>query len=126
MYVNHGRKDCPSDSKTIYSGMLAGAGAASGGGGAELLCLVPDPAYGNGSVADAGSSDLYMAEYVPGSTKFSAYQAVASFSVPCTVCQAPDAREYAMVNVGRQSCEPGFQLDFKGFIMVRCQLRRKS
>ncbi len=99
--------------------MLAGAGASNDGGGAELLCLVMDPSYGNGSVANAASSDLFMAEYVPGSTSFSAYQAVASFSVPCTVCQAPNAREYAMVNVGRQSCEPGFQLDFKGFIMVR-------
>lgn len=120
--MNHGRKDCAGgngDATAVYTGQLAGPASGNSGGGADLLCMVNDPIYDGGSTAYGGAGGLYATKFVTSTTAISsAYTSVNGFNVPCTVCQAPAARPYAMVNPGRQDCPTGFVRDFKGYLMA--------
>ncbi|VDI73846.1 Hypothetical predicted protein, partial [Mytilus galloprovincialis] len=115
-YVRWGKKACPKNSDTVYTGQAGGNYYGNKGGGSNYLCLPSDPE--NGNAYSYGNDGLYGAEYyINSGTKPSGLTgSLFQKEVPCAVCRRKEKVSVLMI-AGRKSCYKGWQSEYSGFLM---------
>ncbi|CAG2245119.1 CES2 [Mytilus edulis] len=115
-YVRWGKKACPKNSDTVYTGQAGGNYYGNKGGGSNYLCLPSDPE--NGNAYSYGNDGLYGAEYYINSGTKPSGLAGSLFQkeVPCAVCRRKEKVSVLMI-AGRKSCYKGWQSEYSGFLM---------
>ena len=116
-YTRWGKTSCPTVSGTelVYSGIAAGSHYSHTGGGANYLCLPPDPQYGEYRSGNQGTSTLYGTEYET-STGIPSFRALHDYNVPCAVCYV-STRGTALMLPARMECPTSWTLEYSGYLM---------
>ncbi|KAJ8038530.1 Short-chain collagen C4 [Holothuria leucospilota] len=118
VYVRWGRRDCPEASDLLYSGIAAGSRHRdSPGGGANILCLPPDPSFVNPVDGVGGTrAFLYSIEYQL--SNYPAWQQNHLDDVPCAVCKATGRFSHVMIPA-KQTCPSSeWTLEYRGYLMA--------
>ena len=127
-YVRWGRSTCPTTPGTelVYTGNAAGTFWSNPGGGAEKLCLPPDPDYQNDTygIEDAtpSSPHVYGAEY-----EFHAgpLLSINQHNAPCAVCLAA-TRSSTMMVPAKSQCPPTWTREYYGYLTTERANHRRS
>ena len=122
VYPRWGSRSCPAGANKLYEGFMAGEQYGHRGGGANYLCMHPDPEIPSGaSSADNNGNLLYGTEY----ENTGALDKNNDKDAACAMCQRPLARQ-TYVQWGRQTCSNGHLLEYKGLIMADRHNHHKS
>ena len=114
VYTRWGSSSCPSipGTRLVYAGRAAGSWYTNGGGGADYLCMPPDPQYNLRSQSGVrGHSYLYGAEYEH------PLEGVHNHNVPCAVCLAA-TRETVLMLPGKTACPTSWTREYEGYLMA--------
>ena len=62
---------------------------------------------------------IYRTEYKTGGQGMgtTTFDLMQDREVPCVVCQNPPGQEYSLMIPGQPRCPPGFNLDYRGYLM---------
>ena len=116
-----GRKTCPDSAELVYHGSAGGSFYDTHGGGANYLCLPPDPVWGYFNEAVEKGSKLYGAEYQnpsPGHGLGNAdNKPLHDQNVPCAVCRSKLHSSQIMIP-GRNICYDGWNFEFNGYLVT--------
>ena len=121
VYTRWGKSTCPSVSGTrlVYAGRAGGSYYEHNGGGANHLCMPPDPQYTlryrSGFQANAR---VYGAEYE------SPIVGTHQHNVPCAVCQA--SREIVLMIPAKTTCPTSWTTEYTGYLMTEKYNHRRS
>ena len=112
-YTRWGATSCPGGASFLYEGFMAGAKFDHSGGGANFLCMHPQPQLPPGASSESnGGGRLFGTEYEnSGTLDLNQHQDAA-----CAVCQAP-ASVAVYVQWGRQTCSNGHVTQYAGLVM---------
>ena len=115
-YTRWGKTACPTVSGTelVYSGITAGSHYTHTGGGANYLCLPPDPQFGKYVVGHQSHAHLFGTEYETNNDPF--LQAVNEYNAPCAVCYV-STRVTALMLPARMECPTSWTLEYSGYLM---------
>ena len=114
VYTRWGSSSCPSvpGTRLVYAGRAAGTYYLKQGGGAEYLCMPPDPQYNLQYQSGVqGYSSLFGTEYehpIEGT-----YQ----HNVPCAVCLAA-TRATVLMLPAKTTCPNSWTKEYDGYIMA--------
>ena len=112
-FVRFGSNSCPSGSTLLYAGFAAGSEYLRTGGGANVVCLHPEPQWPEGAHSgsqQSSSASMYGVEYEFGAT--------VNQEAACAVCQV-DGVGQAYVQWGRAStCTNGHAKLFSGLVLA--------
>eukprot|EP01050_Picozoa_sp_SAG11_P005440 SAG11_NODE_384_length_9897_cov_11.158502_8_plen_575_part_00 len=112
VYTRWGSRSCPNASTLLYGGFIAGSHYSHTGGGADYLCMHPEPQYPDGyDDADNNGNLLYGTEY----ENTGAIDLNQDGDAACAVCQS--ANPTVMVQWGRQTCANSFTTEYTGLVM---------
>ena len=120
-----GRNNCSGNgTELVYSGYAAGAEYHSSGGGANYICLSPDPLWGHYNDAHDASATLVGGEYefdgiraaTGGDTTAYLHKSVGDEDAPCSVCRS--RRSTVIMIPGRNQCYMGWTLEYKGYLVA--------
>ena len=122
VYTRWGSSSCPSVPGTtlVYAGRAAGTWYSTSGGGANHLCMPPDPEYNLQYQSGVqGYSPLYGTEYeLP-------LEGTGSHNVPCAVCLAA-TRETVLMLPAKTTCPTSWTKEYDGYIMAERRTYRRS
>ena len=122
VYTRWGSSSCPSVPGTmlVYAGRAAGTLSATNGGGANHLCMPPDPEYNLRYQSGVqGYAPLYGTEYeVP-------LEGIDDDNVPCAVCLAA-TRETVLMLPAKTTCPTSWTKEYDGYIMTERSSDRRS
>ncbi|XP_025114092.1 uncharacterized protein LOC112576074 [Pomacea canaliculata] len=110
LYVRWGQSVCPGSAELVYSGYIGGSWYDDAGGATNFLCLPPDPTFGHHAVPKYGHAKLYGTEYQ------TCDEPECDLSASCAVCRI--SRESSMMLPARDTCYPGWTLEYSGYIMT--------
>ena len=114
VYTRWGSSSCPSvpGTRLVYAGRAAGSYYTHGGGGADYLCMPPDPQYNLRYQSGVrGHSYLYGTEYeYP-------LEGAHNHNVPCAVCLAA-TRETVLMLPGKTTCPTSWTREYEGYLMA--------
>jgi hypothetical protein len=96
---------------------MAGEWHTHNGGGANYLCLPPDPTFDGGDPGNQDGALIYRTEYQFDGNGISKWSDLHNWDAPCAVCQAPSDRSYQFLVPGRQDCPKQMTLDYSGYIV---------
>ena len=122
IYTRWGKSSCPSVSGTrmVYNGRVGGSYYNHIGGGANHLCMPPDPQYTLGHrILVQNHSVLYGSEYqdpIAGTNQY---------NVPCAVCLAT-IRETVLMIPAKTTCPPSWTKEYHGYLMSEHRIHRRS
>ena len=124
-YTRWGKTACPAVSGTelVYSGITAGSHYTHTGGGANYLCLPPDPEYGEYVAGVQNRGLLYGAEYETGTFHF--LRAVHDYNVPCAVCYV-STRVTALMLPAKLECPTSWTLEYSGYLMSEYHAQKRT
>jgi len=115
VFTRWGHTECPTDSKLVYEGVVAGGHHGHRGGGANPLCLTSEPRDAP-SGDNAGNHDhalLYGTEYNDAYGGAPAHQ---DWDAGCAVCAYEGAATYDVW--GKVSCQKDHQVLYVGNVMA--------
>ena len=121
IYVPWGKNSCPGNgTENVYTGFAAGSFYSSQGGGANHLCLSPDPVWAHYTNAEDSGASIYGTEYQfwnhrNNLTPFLG-QSLLDKDVPCSVCRT--TRSSVIIIAGRNICYAGWTLEYKGYLVA--------
>ena len=122
VYTRWGSSSCPSvpGTRLVYAGRAAGSDRFTQGGGANHLCMPPDPQYNLRSRSGVqGNSPLHGTEYeYP-------LQGTHEHNVPCAVCLAA-TRETVLMLPAKTTCPTSWTKEYDGYIMAPYYSQRRS
>ena len=114
-YTRFGSTECPDHAVQLYEGFIAGKKFDQPGGGADYLCMHPDPEYPVGhSDGNQDGNLLYGTEY-ENSGVVALDGDAANGDAACSVCQTSGSSVY--IQWGRQTCSNGHTLEYAGLVM---------
>ena len=115
-YTRWGKTACPTVSGTelVYSGITAGSHHTHTGGGANYLCIPPDPQFGEYVAGTQNRGLLYGTEYETSDAEM--LKAVHNYNVPCAVCYV-STRETALMLPAKLTCPTSWSLEYSGYLM---------
>ena len=118
VYTRWGSTDCPSGTNAVYSGFMAQGGSAATGGGANILCMHPEPEFPDGLDAASRGTDNQAAYLFGVEYKGSNHPLDKNLGGDgaCALCEATAAR-HVYVQWGRSSCAHGHVLEYTGLLM---------
>lgn len=122
VFVRWGRSDCPEASDLLYSGIAAGSRHRGlPGGGANILCLPPDPSFVN-PVDGVGGTRAFLFSIEYQLSDYPAWQQNNFHDVPCAVCKATGRFSHVMIP-GKQTCPSSeWTLEYRGYLMAERSL----
>ena len=103
----------------VYSGVMAGTGYATTGGGSDFVCLPKYPQYSTYKAGRQGYAKLVPAEYegpVTGNGQ--------NYNAPCAVCHT--TRRDTMMIPARCSCYSGWTLEYVGYLRTESDRNKHS
>lgn len=105
---------------SINAGFTAGIGYNDNGGGANTLCLPPDPQWDHYEDGVDSGARIYGTEYDvawkhPGSEPNFFGKNIRNEDVPCTVCNSQ--RPTTIMLPARRECYPGWTKEYSGYLM---------
>ena len=113
VYTRWGNSSCPSTAGTelVYAGRIGGTQYGHSGGGANQLCMPPDPQYSTYKPGVQGNSYMYGAEYeeLIDNTK-------KNHDATCAVCYV-STRETVLMVPGKTSCPTSWTKEYQGYLM---------
>ena len=121
-YVRWGRNSCPGNgTETVYTGFAAGSFYSTQGGGANHLCLSPDPVWAHYTDTEESSASIYGTEYQfwdhrNNLAPFFGHSGLLDKDVPCSVCRSTRSR--VIMVPGRNICYAGWTLEYKGYLVA--------
>ena len=124
-YIHWGRSDCPSSSKQIYTGYSVGAAILTTGGGANPLCVVQSPVYGQHSGIQNTGSSVVGAIYGTSGYGIRQLAKLHGQTIPCTLCLAVN-RSIAFYYPGQSNCPSRFELAYSGYMFAALYSQQKS
>ena len=122
VYTWWGSNTCPSVPGTwlVYAGRTAGSYFTHTGGGANHLCMPPDPQYTLPyRNIYQGHGLLYGAEYED------PLQGTQNVNVPCAVCLAA-SRETVLMIPAKTTCPTSWTTEYTGYIMTSLHTQQRS
>lgn len=122
VYPRWGARSCPEGASRLYEGFMAGGKFDHSGGGANFLCMHPQPQLPvNATNADNNGNRLYGTEYEnTGTLDLNQHQDAA-----CAMCQA-SASVAVYVQWGRQTCSNGHVTQYAGLVMGSNHVHKKT
>jgi hypothetical protein len=118
-FVRWGHTECPAGATTLYSGFTAGSHYGHSGGGANTICLHPQPTMANQYSGDQNGALLYGTEYEnTGSADLHH-----DHDAACTVCAVMGT---SYTQWGRNVCPDGQKKEYSGYIMANHYTQYKS
>lgn len=124
-YIHWGRRDCPRDSEVVYSGRSVGSAVGTTGGGANPLCVMHTPLYGQHSDIQNTGSSVVGAIYGTSGYGIRQLNRVHGKQIPCAVCLATN-RSVTFNYPGRTDCPPNFELAYGGYLFAAHYSHQKS
>jgi hypothetical protein len=121
VYTRWGSSSCPSipGTRLVYTGRAAGTYHTQGGG-ANYLCMPPDPQYNLRYQSGVqGHSSLHGAEYE------GPLQGSQDHDIPCAVCLAA-TRETVLILPGKTTCPTSWTEEYDGYLMATGRSYRRS
>ncbi|XP_061195593.1 short-chain collagen C4-like [Saccostrea echinata] len=124
-YTIWGKRTCPqlNNTKTVYSGIVAGSFYSETGNGANTLCLPHDPDSIDAHFpihGDGGLAHLYGGEY-----QFSLKNVDYQEDAPCAICHVTAATSAIMIP-GKLTCPVGWVKQYQGFLTSNSYTEQKS
>ena len=122
IYTRWGNSSCPPTAGTslVYAGRVGGTRYSYSGGGANYLCMPPDPEYTllfhAGIQGDAYMSGAEYEETVTG---------IDDHNVVCAVCLA-STREIVLMIPAKTSCPSGWTEEYEGYLMTEHRNNRRT
>jgi len=117
-YVRWGRTTCPKGAERVYQGIIGGEHYSNIGGGANYLCLSPNPAYGKYKKGYQSTAHMYGTKYKvtqyngnPFKKKLHNHDAL------CVVCLVK-TRGSMLMMPGRNDCPSGWTEEYHGYLMA--------
>ncbi|XP_041472566.1 short-chain collagen C4-like [Lytechinus variegatus] len=125
VYIRWGKDVCINGSELVYAGTAAGAHYLHSGGGAEYLCMPPDPIYDEYQ-SGALRALLYSAEYET-ETSINRLRDLHDYTPKCAVCRAPSGRSTKLMIPARNKCPSDeWRLEYSGYLMSAYQTHKRS
>ena len=122
VYTRWGSSSCPSvpGTRLVYAGRAAGTWHNTQGGGANHLCMPPDPQYNLQYQSGVqGYSPVHGSEYgLP-------LEGTHDHNVPCAVCLAA-TRETVLMLPAKTTCPTSWTKEYDGYIMAERYNHRRS
>ena len=114
VYTRWGRTSCPNTPGTqlVYAGRAGGTLYNQEGGGANYLCMPPNPDY----VLPYRSGSFNQA-HVHGGEYENPIRGTHNYNVPCAVCQT-SRRENSMMIPAKAYCPSGWTREYYGYLMT--------
>ena len=111
-YTRWGKSTCPDQPGTelVYAGYTGGTHSRQNGGGANHLCMPPDPEYSKYMPGVQGESYVHGAEYD------NPMSGIQHGNVPCAVCFV-SSRVTLLVVPAKTSCPPSWIREYSGYLM---------
>ena len=122
VYTRWGSSSCPSvpGTRLVYAGRAAGTWYKTQGGGANHLCMPPDPQYNLQYQSGVqGRSPLHGSEYE------GPLEGTHEHNVPCAVCLAA-TRETVLMLPAKTTCPTSWTKEYDGYIMVEHYSHHRS
>lgn len=114
VYTRWGKRSCPESTTHLYEGFMAAAHTGHTGGGANFICMHPEPQFPEGyHKNNVGSNYLYGAEYRDSQSMDKNHCEDAS----CSVCEHKTSSS-VYIQWGRVSCSDGHHTEYTGIIMA--------
>ena len=114
MFTRWGRKSCPSKSKMIYRGQMAGPDVDTVGGGSNYQCLPADPDLAPSSAGT--NTDRNELRSVHISINAGSNVLPQSQHLPCVMYEATQ-RPSQMMIPAKSRCPSGWQSEYTGYLM---------
>ena len=116
VYTRWGKSSCPSTPGTelVYAGRTGGTQYGHTGGGANQLCMPPDPQYSNYNPGIQGFNYMYGAEYEVPVGYTSTKQ---DHDAMCAVCFI-STRETVLMVPAKTSCPTSWTKEYQGYLMA--------
>ena len=122
VYTRWGSSSCPSvpGTRLVYAGRAAGTLSSTNGGGANHLCMPPDPEYNlQYRRGVQGYATLHGTEYEQ------PREGTDDHNVPCAVCLAA-TRETVLMLPAKTTCPTSWTKEYDGYIMTERSSDRRS
>ena len=121
IYTRWGKSTCPTTAGTqlVYAGRVGGTFAGHNGGGANYLCMPPDPQYSTYAPGVRGHSSMYGVEYenpIGGTTDNDA---------TCAVCYV-STRETQLMLPAKTSCPTSWTREYHGYLMSEHDIHKRT
>lgn len=117
-YPRWGRTTCPSGSKVIYKGVMAGPDYRSSGGGSNYQCLPDDPEYEpTTTTPKAFHSSLRSVHYYTEGDDSLLGKARERRYTPCVICETEQRIMTLMIPAKTRCPTSEWTLDYKGYVM---------
>ena len=125
VYVRWGRTVCPSDQGTelVYSGRAGGSRYNHQGGGANHLCLPPDPDHLQFTSGTQGNNLIYGVEYRLSTSQ--PLRNVNYHNVPCAVCHVTTRATLLMIPA-KVNCPTNWTTEYTGYLMTAYRTNYRS
>ena len=126
-YVRWGSEACPSStsSRLVYEGYAVGSSSTSTGGGANPLCLVRQPDWGQHSDIAHSQSTIVGAIYGTSGTGLRRLYPLNNRLILCAVCLAENASS-TFTLPGSRSCPESYKIEYAGFLFAAYYSHKKS
>jgi hypothetical protein len=119
-YVRWGNRECPDGADKFFTGYAAGSHYTHRGGGANTLCLHPNPIYPPGtSSGNQNGALIYGTEY----QNTGAIDKNHDKDAVCSLCAV---RGNTHTQWGREICPDGYQFEYKGVVMANHYTQHKN
>ena len=125
VYVRWGRKQCPNQAEMIYTGQMAGPSHSSSGSGANPLCLVANPVFGDHNDKDQNGARIYGIQYATSGYGLPLFSSLNSKSVPCTVCFLNHKSSPIMIPASH-TCPDYWALEYAGYLFAAHYSHKKT
>jgi hypothetical protein len=124
VYTRYGHTECPTSNKKLYEGFLVAAYYSHNGGGANYICMHPQPQYPSGySNGSQEGNLLYGTEYQNQGS--SAGNKNNDHDAACAVCQEPTKAD-VYIQWGRKTCSNSHKTEYYGLIMANYYTYQKK
>jgi hypothetical protein len=122
VFTRWGSQKCPEGTKYLYDGFIASSSYTHNGGGANYICMHPEPQYPEGYLnTNENGNMLYGTEY----QETGAVDNQVDQDAACAVCEHPMASN-VYVQWGRTDCSTDHQTLYDGIIMATYYTQQRS
>lgn len=125
VYVRWGRKQCPSHAEMIYTGRVAGPSYSSTGSGANPLCLVTNPMFGDHNDKDHNGARIYGAQYATSGYGLPSLNYLSGRAIPCTLCYLNHKSSPVMIPASLV-CPHHWTLEYSGYLFAAHYSHKKT
>ena len=117
-FTRWGRKSCPSTSKLVYHGQMAGHDYRSAGGGVNFQCLPSDPQYLPQVPANVPYSSLRRVSYdIHFASKMFSGVDLNQHQVPCAVCETNQRVTTLSIPAMTRCPTSEWTLEYQGYLV---------